>query len=131
MIQKKMLIEVGQEKVVALLLEDKAPETCKMIWQAMPLEGPLMHAKICRNECFFITRLFPFERENMILPKPGDIGIFAWRQSIAVWYDETEPLGPNNIWAKIVHNLGGFQQEARKLWTGKQGTRIRLSRLEG
>ncbi len=121
----KLLITIGREKVWAELFEKEAPKTCRVIKRHAPLEGFLNHAKICDHEVFFQAPFFIDAKENPKFPVPGDIGFWNIRQTICIWYDKMEPLGPTNLFARITGNLKGFQKEARKTWS-KQGTQIRF-----
>ncbi|HDR15192.1 MAG TPA: DUF3830 family protein [Desulfobacteraceae bacterium] len=119
----QLKITIGNEIVRARLLEEEAPNVCKVIKKHCPLQGKLNHAKICDNEVFFQAPFFIEEKENFQLPQAGDIGFWNVRQTICVWYDDMKPLGPTICFARIIDNLKGFQKEARKTWE-KQGTKI-------
>ena len=118
-------IKIGGEIVKAELQEKEAPQTCRIIKEFAPLEGKLTHAKICDHEVYFQVPFFIDEKENPKIPKVGDIGFWNVRQTICIWYDNMQPLGPTNLFARITDNLEGFQREAQKVWL-KQGTRIRF-----
>jgi hypothetical protein len=120
-----LLIRVGGTTARATLLEDVAPKTCEVIKREMPLEGCLHHAKICDNEVFFQVPFFIDNPENLQIPGSGDIGFWNVRQTICIWYDEMEPLGPTNLFARITVNLEGFRREVRKTWLAP-GTLIQL-----
>jgi hypothetical protein len=66
---------------VADLLEEQAPETCRMIWEHLPLEGRTVHGMYSGPELFIRTdHLPPVRPENQIhRPQVGDMGF---------WYQE-------------------------------------------
>jgi len=125
----KLLINIGKETARADLFEKEAPKTCKLLKKYSPLDGLLNHAKICDHEVFFQAPFFIDEKENPKIPIPGDIGFWNVRQTICIWYDKMEPLGPTNLFARITENLEGFQKDARNTWS-KQGTKIRFQVLD-
>jgi hypothetical protein len=63
---------------VADLLEDRAPRTCELIWERLPLEGRLVHGMYSGPELFIILEGFPgVGPENQVSrPLPGDVGYF-------------------------------------------------------
>jgi hypothetical protein len=71
------IVESGVS-AVADLLEDRAPETCALIWERLPLEGRLIHGMYSGPELFIILDGFPeVAPENRVnRPLPGDIGYF-------------------------------------------------------
>ena len=126
---KRIAIQLGAEIAVAEMLWDQAPNLCKGIWDALPIECPAHHAKICNHEIMYPAPMVGLPRENPTVPRPGDVGYWTARNTITIWYDDTVPLGPTGLFAKIVQNLEGFKKEALKTWI-KQGTMMRISRLE-
>ncbi|MGI6096849.1 MAG: DUF3830 family protein [Dethiobacteria bacterium] len=125
--KKYLEITIGDVVARAELLENEAPKLCTEIEKAAPLlEGKLNHAKVCDNEVFFQAPFFSDELENMIVPQPGDIAYWIARQTICIWYDETTPLGPANVFARIIpEDRHLFAAEASKVWEN-QGTHIKM-----
>lgn len=73
-------IELRLEKrgvsCVAQLLDDEAPRTCDLVWDALPVGGDVYHAKYARNELYTFVPPFPQHPglENpTITPIPGDV----------------------------------------------------------
>lgn len=66
---------------VADLLEERAPETCRMIWEHLPLEGRTVHGMYSGPELFIradhLPRMPPENQMHRALP--GDVGF---------WYQE-------------------------------------------
>lgn len=67
---------------VAQLLDDDAPRTCETVWQALPQEGPVHHAKYARNEVYTMVAPFagsePGQENPTVTPIPGDLVYFAF-----------------------------------------------------
>jgi hypothetical protein len=61
----------------AELLEGDAPETCAMVWDALPVRGAAVHAKYARNEVYTLLAPFSDQRPPLenptITPIPGDV----------------------------------------------------------
>jgi len=121
----EVIMKLDDQIVLVKLLEELAPRTCQIIRSHLPLESRLNHAKICDNEVFFQVPFFIDEKENFTFPKVGDLGFWNVRQTICIWYDKMEPLGPTILFGRIIENLEGFKKIAMKTWI-KQGTIIRV-----
>ncbi|MEU4134181.1 DUF3830 family protein [Streptomyces wuyuanensis] len=66
----------------ARLLDDRAPLTCRAVWDALPLGGDVYHAKYARNEIYalfpaFADREPPLENPT-VTPIPGDLCYFTF-----------------------------------------------------
>lgn len=61
--------------VRAELLEGQAPETCRFIWDHLPVEGRAIHGKFSGNEVFVkVEPPEPVKPENLVtLPLPGEL----------------------------------------------------------
>jgi hypothetical protein len=75
---KTLVFHIVEENVsvVADLLEDRAPETCALVWDALPLEGRLVHGMYSGPELFIVLDGFPgVADENQVhRALPGDVG---------------------------------------------------------
>lgn len=65
---------------IARFLDEEASRTCDAVWDALPLSGPVYHAKYARNEIYTMVPRF-FDQaiglENTtITPIPGDVCFF-------------------------------------------------------
>ncbi|MGB3892734.1 MAG: DUF3830 family protein [Mycolicibacter sinensis] len=91
----------------ARLLDDEAPRTCALVWEALPLAGQAYHGKYARNEVY--TLLPPLGdpgRENTtVTPIPGDVCFFGFDAgdigNPAYGYDEggqgNSPMGATDL----------------------------------
>ena len=77
---KTLTFHIVEEQVsaVADLLEDRAPRTCELVWERLPIEGRLIHGMYSGPELFVILDGFSgVGPENQVSrPLPGDIGYF-------------------------------------------------------
>jgi hypothetical protein len=123
---KSLGINIGQETAVASLREDLAPNTCRALWELLPLELPAVHSKVCKFEIMIPTPLIcHFEPENMKLPYGSEVAYHPTRSSIDLFYEKIRPMTPTSIIGEIVENRDGLRREGIKLWR-KPGVRLRL-----
>lgn len=126
---KKIEIQIGEEKAVAELLEDQAPNTCKAIWELLPCKANLVHSKIAGPEIYFKVPVF-VEKENLtIKQKAGDVTLFDDGQCMCIYYDDLPGIGYANSFARITENLTGIRKEGLKGWKN-QGVFIILRRKQ-
>ena len=80
---RTLIFRYVEEDITAIadLLEERAPETCRMVWEHLPLEGRTIHGMFSGPELFIRTdHLPPVPAENQIhRALPGDVGF---------WYQE-------------------------------------------
>jgi Protein of unknown function (DUF3830) len=67
---------------IAAVLEDDAPETADIVWDRLPLTGPIWHAKYASNEVYTLTPPLteePIAPENpTVAPTSGDVVIWDY-----------------------------------------------------
>ena len=79
---KRMEIRLEKRGVscVAELLEEDAPQTCEIVWNALPLEGDVYHAKYASNEIYCLVPPIrgdaPGLENPTIAPAAGDVAYF-------------------------------------------------------
>ena len=64
--------------LVAEMLDDEAPEVCRMVWDQLPVEGKVLHGMYSGAEVFLILdQAVPHPPENICqLPLPGELLLF-------------------------------------------------------
>ena len=127
---KEIIATIGDVECTVELLTEQAPRTCEIIENALPITGMATHAKLVDREVFFPIPFFIDEQENPRVSEKGDIAFWNARQTICIFYDDMQPLGPTPTFGRITGNLEGFQREAVKVWE-KPGTIITLKKKEG
>src|SRR5947209_16175 len=67
------------ESVVAELLDDEAPEVCRIVWDLLPVEGKVLHGMYSGAEVFLLLdKAVPQPPENLCqLPLPGEVLLFT------------------------------------------------------
>jgi hypothetical protein len=66
------------ESVVAEMLDDEAPQTCKAVWDLLPAKGKMIHGMYSGSEIFMLLdNPQPAPIENQVqLPLPGELLFF-------------------------------------------------------
>ena len=67
------------ESVVAELLDDEAPRTCRLVWDMLPIQHDLIHGRYSGMEAFVLLDKYqpaPEEKRTQ-LPLPGEILYWA------------------------------------------------------
>ena len=146
---------------VAALLDEQAPRTCRAVWEALPQEGDVYHAKYASNEFYALVPAFPAEplgiENGTIVPARGDVAYFYLPAGVrlpadaqadlagqavvdlALFYDRnnillspSEGYLPGNIFATVVRNLDQVTAAGNDIWrAGAIGERLSFRRLEG
>lgn len=120
-------ITIDDVLVRAELLVEEAPVTCENIKSFSPIQGLLNHAKICDNEVFVMVPFYQDKTENMKIPEIGELGYWVARQTICIWFDKTVPLGPSNIFARILpEDIKRFAEVGRRVWTNEKDIFIKM-----
>ena len=74
----------------AELLEDRAPKTCRTIWNMLPLEGEVGHAIYSGSEVVYkfpkMVTIAPENATSRVLP--GDVAYFAIQGGTSYFYPE-------------------------------------------
>src|SRR5262245_27199664 len=67
------------ESVVAEMLDDEAPEVCRVVWELLPVEGKVLHGMYSGAEVFLLLdKAVTQPRENLCqLPLPGELLLFS------------------------------------------------------
>jgi len=121
-------------QAIATLLEDRAPATCRMVWELLEkvMEAPVHHGTETGPELwFFIPNRpdLPYEHCT-VFPAPGDVvvyhrlpGIVASNEEVSdigIYYDRggknlIASLGwiPCNVFATVTENLAALACAAR------------------
>ena len=104
----KLTFERGGQ-VTVTLLKEAAPETCRVVLDALPAEGELIHAITSGEEVFasgFPAKEDVAQENSTIDVKPGDIAYYDPAKSFCIFYgvglprsgiDETSPV---NVFGK-------------------------------
>ncbi len=157
--QIELLLLKKNARAVATLLDDEAPRTCKLVWDALPLESDTHHAKWAGRELYTLVPPLgpsPGQENAIIMPIPGDVLYFdvspdtidlplALRRQypkglvdLAVFYGRNNlllgPAGfmPGNLFATITDRFAAYAQACGELFReGMLGERFVIRRVEG
>lgn len=135
---RRIIIELGNANATAELLEDDAPQTCRAIWERLPLSGQAMPTIVSGSEVFIcVGPGFPIGFENQtIYPIPGDVVFYLQpatfvdsvpcgherhRETIGIAYGrDVQMYGPVlplpvNVFATIVEGLDAIAAEVGRM----------------
>jgi hypothetical protein len=141
---KRIGIELDGVKVTAVLYDDRAPVTVGALWESLPYEDRVTHAKWSGDMFHANTELpidvdysqFPFGMENPVgFQAPGDIVYLPAIRELAIAYGEARfawVLGAMMVSAlgRIEGDLTAFAKKAERLmWDGAMT--LVLRRLDG
>ena len=126
---KEIEIIIGENKGKAILLEDKAPKLCKAIWNSLPLESTVNHAKIAGAEIFWMTKLILDQENETYKQEAGNITYWPDRQTICIFLEDHPGVGNVTLFAKVVEGLKELQKAEQRLWL-KQGEIVTVRKIE-
>lgn len=112
---KRFVINVAGTRVVAELLEREAPVLSQCMWENLPVESFSVHAKFAGRELIVMVPFYA-EAENEILNvQPGDVAYYPGRQTICIFYGDTQPFGHVSVFARIVERLDDLKATGDRL----------------
>ncbi len=154
--QIRLTFPPGSVSAVAELLDDEAPEVCRMVWDRLPQEQPAIHGMYSGAEIFvLLPETGPAPPENQVqIPLPGEILYFhdpggnatsrkGGVSELVIVYGRGVLLrGPEgapahaNLFARIpgdwMYDWPAFAQECRKArWEGPRPLRIERVEANG
>jgi hypothetical protein len=124
---KELKIRIGEETGAFELFEDKAPKTCKIILENLPIESPAIIAKVAGLELMLRAPFFVDsggENETTV-QKPGNVCYVPGSQNVCIFCEDLPGLGPCSLIGTITKNLEGIIKEARKC-KEKQGAYAKI-----
>ena len=124
---KELKLRVGDEVATLNLFEDKAPQSCKRLIEALPLASSAIIAKVAGLELMIrIPYFLDTVGENEITAQePGNVCFVPGAQNVCVFCEQMPGLGPCSWIGKVTENLEGIQREARKC-KERQGARVEI-----
>jgi hypothetical protein len=141
---KRIAIELDGVRVTAVLHEERAPVTVGKLWESLPFEDRVTHAKWSGDMFHTNTELpidldpsrFPFGMENPVgFQAPGDIVYLPAIRELAIAYGDarfawvTGAMMVSGL-GRIEDDLAAFAQKAERLqWEGAKT--LVLRRLDG
>ncbi len=105
----------GNQRVVATLLEREAPNVTRAFCEHLPCESFSVHAKFAGDELIVMVPFFCEPENEIFAVQPGDIGYYPGRQTICIFYGDTEPFGEVSVFAKVTEGLDTLKQWGREI----------------
>jgi hypothetical protein len=105
---KRAALQIGPYQAIIELFEDRAPKTVANIWQLLPMEVPLSHAKFAGDELMFvIPRVLEPEWFKQTI-EPADVFYYPIQQTVCLFFGQTIlpfGTGPFNAIGRISDGL--------------------------
>jgi hypothetical protein len=114
-VARSIEIVSGNQRVVATLLEREAPNVSRRFVDAMPCESFSVHAKFAGEELIVMVPFFCEPENEIFAVEPGDIGYYPGRQTICIFYGDTEPFGEVSVFAKVTEGLDVLRAWGREI----------------
>ena len=124
----KIKIKFEKGGIFDVILNEKAPKTCKAFVAALPYEGTVLQARFSGTECFFYMAL-GVEPENLVIPQAGNLSFNSdHEQAVCIYYDSNihaaDPpynqfaslKGDRELLANIGLRIWHEGQEKVKIW---------------
>ncbi len=112
---KQFVMQINGKKVVADLLDKKAPNVTAAFEKSLPGKVFSTHAKFAGEELIVMVPFFCNPENEILNVKPGDIGFYPGRQTICIFYGDTKPFGKVSVFAKITEGLQHLKPAGRKI----------------
>jgi hypothetical protein len=103
------------EVIEAELLVDDAPRVCGYIRSILPFESTMVHAKFAGEETIVMVPFFAEQENGKTDVVAGDIGYYPGRQTLCLFYGETQPFGEVSYVARVRSNLEGLARCGRTI----------------
>ena len=125
---RHITMQINGKKVVAELLDNKAPNVAAAFADSLPCKSFSTHAKFAGEELIVMMPFFCNPENEILNVKPGDIGFYPGRQTICIFYGDTQPFGKVSVFAKITKGLEHLKPAGQKILSkGPIPTTITLS----
>ncbi len=112
---RRFTLDVAGETVTAELLESEAPNVTRAFVECLPIQAFAVHAKFAGDELIAMVPFYTDPENEVFDVRPGDIGYYPGRQTICVFYGETEPFGHVSLFARVVDGLGRLPRVGRRV----------------
>lgn len=113
---RELKLRVGEEIAAFELFEDKAPNSCQALLEALPLKSVAIIAKVAGLELMMRAPYFvDTGGENEVTAQqPGNVCYVPSSQNVCIFCEDIPGLGPCSLIGRITKNLEGMQREAKK-----------------
>ena len=112
---RRFTMTVNGRKIVAELLEKRAPNVTAAFEKSLPCKVFAAHAKFAGEELIVMVPFYCNPENEILNVKPGDIGYYPGRQTICIFYGDTKPFGKVSVFAKIVKGLNHLRPAGRRI----------------
>lgn len=108
-------LDFGGTPVVAALLDDVAPNVTAAFSKCLPLEAFSIHAKFAGEELIAMVPFYCNPENEVFHVQPGAIGYYPGRQTICIFYGQTQPFGHVSVFARVVEGLDELRRIGQRI----------------
>jgi hypothetical protein len=95
-------LTIGDQRVRAELLDDRAPRICQAFRACLPLESFAVHAKFAGEELIVMVPFVAADENPATSVAPGDIGYYPSRQTLCLFYGQIMPFASVTVFARVL-----------------------------
>jgi hypothetical protein len=129
---KPIAIEFDGHTLAGVLFDDRAPDICNRIWQALPLEGQTTNTIWSGDMLRLWVQIPETERQENIagLHNPGDILFIPGWNGLRFVYGQARMQGPSGahpvpLVGRLHGDLTGLAEFGRRIeWEGAKSLRV-------
>ena len=95
-------LTIGDHRVRAELLDDRAPRICRAFRACLPLDSFAVHAKFAGEELIVMLPFMAADENPATSVAPGDIGYYPSRQTLCLFYGQIMPFASVTVFARVL-----------------------------
>ena len=112
---KQFILNIGGTQAIAELLEQEAPHITQCFWENLPTNSFSVHAKFAGQEMIVMVPFYAEPENEILAVQPGDIGYYPGRQTMCIFYGDTQPFGYVSVFARIVSRVEDLHAVGERL----------------
>jgi hypothetical protein len=102
MTTQRFELTIGDHRVRAELLDDRAPRICGAFRACLPLDSFAVHAKFAGEELIVMVPFVAADENPATSVAPGDIGYYPSRQTLCLFYGQIMPFASVTVFARVL-----------------------------
>jgi len=95
-------LTIGDHRVRAELLDDRAPRICQALRADLPVDSFAVHAKFAGEELIVMLPFVAADENPATSVAPGDIGYYPSRQTLCLFYGQIMPFASVTVFARVL-----------------------------
>ncbi len=118
-------LELEEIKAFARLLDERAPNTCRALWDALPFEDMVTHSRWSRGRLHthnhpkldIDSTKYPFIENPSVYQAPGDVSVWPLNNEFTISYSPGSFAWMHQLWivTQVARIEGEFGEFAKKI----------------